>query len=59
MKKKHLKRSPKEIKPPECKRIYILGGSILKHVQVYEISKSLENCKIYVKSFSGAKIRDT
>ena len=44
---------------PECKRIYIIGDSILKHVQGYEISKSLENCKTYVKSFSGAKIRDT
>ena len=42
----------------ECKTIYIIGGSILKHVQGYEISKSLENCKTYVKSFSGAKIRD-
>ena len=27
-------------------------------MQGYEISKSLENCKTYVKSFSGAKIRD-
>ena len=41
----------------ECKRIYIIGDSILKHVQWYEISKSLENCKTYVKSFSGTKIR--
>ena len=44
---------------PECKRIYIIGDSIVKYVQGYEISKSLENCKTYVKSFSGAKIRDT
>ena len=36
----------------------MIGDSILKHVQGYEISKSLENCKTYVKSFSGAKIRD-
>ena len=43
---------------PECKRIYIIGESILKHVQGYEISKSVENCKTYVKSFSCAKIRD-
>ena len=27
-------------------------------MQGYEISKSLGNCKTYVKSFSGAKIRD-
>ena len=30
---------------PECKRICIIGDSILKHLQGYEISKSLENCK--------------
>ena len=43
---------------PECKRIYIIGESILKYVQGYEISKSLENCKRYGKSFSCTKIRD-
>ena len=42
----------------ECKRIYVIGDSILKHAQSYEISKSLEICKTFVKSFSGAKIRD-
>ena len=42
----------------DCKRIYIIGDSVLTHVQGYEISKSLKNCKTYVKSFSGAKIRD-
>ena len=36
---------------PECKRICKIGGSILKHVQGYEFSKSLANCKTYVKSF--------
>ena len=59
MKTKHLKRSPrKKNTSPECKRIYIIGDGILKHVQGYEISKSLENCKTYVKPLSGAKIRD-
>ena len=43
---------------PECKRIYIIGESILKYVQGYEISKSLEKCKRYGKSFSCTKIRD-
>ena len=43
---------------PDCKRICIIGDRILKHVQGYEISKSLENCETYVESFSGAKIRD-
>ena len=41
---------------PDCKRICIIGGSILKHVQGYEIFKSLENRKKYVKCFSGFKI---
>ena len=43
------------VSSPEYKSI---GNSILKHVQGYEISKSLENCKTYLKSFSSAKIRD-
>ena len=37
---------------------YIIGDSILKHVQGFEISKLHGNCKTYVKSFSGAKLRD-
>ena len=32
---------------PQCKRMYIIGDSILKHVQGYEISKSLENRKTW------------
>ena len=39
------------------KRVFILGDSILKHVNGYEITKKLDNCKVYVKSFSGAKIK--
>ena len=39
------------------KRVFILGESILKHVNGYEITKKLDNCKVYVKSFSGAKIK--
>ena len=30
----------------------------MKHLQVYEISKALENCKTYASTFSGAKIGD-
>ena len=61
MKRKHLKRSPRNIKTHHQNvkgYIYIIGDSILKHAQGYEISKSLEICKTFVKSFSGAKIRD-
>ena len=31
-----------------CKRIYIIADSIIKHVQGYELSKSPENVKTYV-----------
>ena len=39
------------------KRVFILGDSILKHINGYEITKKLDNCKVYVKSFSGGKIK--
>ena len=58
MKRKHLKKSPWNIKTHHQIVKGYTGDSILKHVQGYEISKSFENCKTYVKSFSGAKIRD-
>ena len=38
------------------KRVYILGDRIIKHVTGYTISSSLDNCKIYVKDFSEAKV---
>ena len=28
----------------------------MKHVRGYEILRKVENCKVYVKSFSGAKV---
>ena len=33
-----------------------MGDSIVKHVRGYELSRKVENCKVYVKSFSGAKV---
>ena len=39
------------------KRVYILGDSIIKYVQGYTISSSLDNCKVYVKDFPGARVR--
>ena len=33
-----------------------MGDSIVKHVGGYELSRKVENCKVYVKSFSGAKV---
>ena len=37
-------------------RIFIVGDSIVKHVRGYELSRKVENGKVYVKSFSGAKV---
>ena len=53
MKRKHQK-IPRKIKTHQ----HIVRICITEHVQGYEISNSLENIKTYVKSFSGAKIRD-
>ena len=44
-------------KKQKGKRVFILGDSILKYVNDYKITKKLDNCKIYLKSFSGAKIK--
>ena len=41
----------------EKKNIVILGDSMIKHVNGYEMPKKLENCKVHVKSFSGSKIQ--
>ena len=39
------------------KKVFILGNSIIKHVKSYSLSKSLGNCKVYVKDFPGARVR--
>ena len=33
-----------------------LGGSILKHVEGYEMSTEFENCKVNVKDFPGGNV---
>ena len=33
-----------------------MGDSIVKHVRGYKLSHKVENCKVYVNSFSGAKV---
>ena len=35
----------------------ILGDSILKQENEFDITKKLDNSKVYMKSFSGAKIK--
>ena len=44
-------------KTPESKnkRVFILGDSIVKHISASDISRQIENCKVYAKGFSGAK----
>ena len=29
----------------------------MKHIRGYELSQRMENCKVFIKSFSGAKVR--
>ena len=40
----------------EKKNVVIFGDSMIKHVKGYEMSKKLENCKVYLKSFSASKV---
>ena len=44
-------------KAPENKnkRVFILGDSIVRHINGYDISCQIENCRVYVKGFPGAK----
>ena len=37
--------------------VYIVCDSIVKHIRGYELSQRVENCEIFVESFSGAKVR--
>ena len=37
------------------RRVFILGDSIVKHINGYDISRQIENCRVYVKGFPGAK----
>ena len=39
------------------RNIVILDNSMIKHANGYNLSKNLKNCKVYVKNFTGSKIR--
>ena len=39
------------------KKVLILGDSILKYFKSYSLSRSLDNRKVYVKDFLGARVR--
>ena len=43
--------------PSGEKRVFIVGDSIIKHINGYEISGKLENCKVFVRPCHGATIR--
>ena len=45
--------------PSGEKRVFIVGDSIIKHINGYEISGKLKNClkKVFVRSCHGATIR--
>ena len=44
---------------PAEKSVVILGDISIKHVIGYEISNKLENCKFFIRSFLGSKVRCT
>ena len=37
-------------------RVFIAGDNIVKHIRGYELSRKMENFKVYFKSFSGATV---
>ena len=39
------------------KRVFVVGDSIRKHINGYEISGKLKNCKVFVRPCRGARIR--
>ena len=39
------------------KRLFILGDSVIKHINGYEISGKLENCEVFVRPCHGTTIR--
>ena len=42
------------------KSIFVIGNSMVKHLNEWEMSKKLNgNCKVFVKTFSGAKTTST
>ena len=43
--------------PSGEKRVFIVGDSIIKYINGYEISGKLENCKVFVRPCHGATIR--
>ena len=49
--------SRKDDTPEQTNKVIILGDSIIKHVRGYDLSHSLENCKVHVKNIPGARVK--
>ena len=49
------KKSNKEQK--KGKSVVVLGDSMVKHLNGWKMSKEIKNCKLYVRSFPGAKVQ--
>ena len=47
----------KDDTPEQIKKVIIQGDSVVKHVRGYDLSHSVENCKVHVKNFSDARIK--
>ena len=45
------------LKPSSTKGLYVVGDSIVKHVNGYDISRKTENSKVFVRSSHGATVR--
>ena len=39
------------------KSLAILGDSMVKHLNGWEMCKKIKKCKVYVRSFPGAKVQ--
>ena len=44
-------------KTSDEKRIFIVGDSIIKNVNGYEVSGKTDHCRVYIRPFLGAKVR--
>ena len=40
----------------EKKNVIILGDSVIKHANGYDIARKVDKCKVFVKGFSGTKV---
>ena len=39
------------------KSVVVLGDSMIKHLNGWEMPKKIKNCKVFIRSFLGAKIQ--